>query len=157
MKKTLSVLLIIALAFSALGGISFSAFADNKSVPVTGTAYDLGEDDKYEIAKAQAVADPASRFYVKGDIDTVSTKNGFTSYGVKSGNLDIMIDEKFGAELFDQQDVTEWHIIIDKAKKVDSTTLTQSIESGAIIVQTSRDGIKCSPCQVQSNLAPLKT
>lgn len=141
MKRTLSVLLIFAIAFSVAGGLlAIPAFAENKSVTLTGTAYDLGEDDKYEIAKAQATTDSASRFYVKGDIGAVSTKNGFTSYGVNSGNLDIMVDKDFGAELFEQPESTEWHIITDKGKKVDSTSLTQSIGSGAIIVQTSRDG-----------------
>ena len=150
MKRTLSLLLILALSFAG-GLFAIPVFAGNQSVTLTGTVYDLGEDEKYEISKAQPTTASVSRFFIIGDIEAVSTKNGFTSYGVKSGNLDIMIDEQFEAELFEQPESTEWHIITDKAKTVDSMTLTQSIGSGAIIVQTSKDGKTWINCDTETD------
>ncbi len=113
--------------------------AEEKKI-LTGKVYDLGEKDKYEINKAESVSDKASRFYLSGDISEVSTENGFVSYAVDSGNLKIMADTNFGTALFQPKKEQDWHIITDKTKVVDSMNLVENIGSGAIIVQTSKDG-----------------
>jgi hypothetical protein len=141
MKKLLSVTFVIAIVVSLIAGLmAIPAYADHRSETLTGKVYDLGEKDKYELTKARATNDAASRFYLRGDIASVSSKNGFASYGVQSGNLDLVFNEQFWAKLFDPSDSTEWHIISDSSKTVDSTELNQKINSGAIIVQTSKDG-----------------
>lgn len=116
------------------------AYAVEKIETLTGNTYDLGEEDKYEIDKAEEVSDKANRFYLRGDISEISSKNGFASYAVDSGNLKIMVDRTFGAALFTPEKEHDWHIISDKTKIVDGTKLAENIGSGAIIVQTSRDG-----------------
>ena len=116
------------------------AYAVEKIETLAGNTYDLGEEDKYEIDKAEGVSDKANRFYLRGDISEISTKNGFVSYAVDSGNLKIMVDRTFGAALFTPEKEQDWHIIPDKTKIVDGTKLAENIGSGAIIVQTSRDG-----------------
>ena len=117
-----------------------TAFADQTQKAVAGKIYDLGEDDKYELSKAQEVEGAATRFYVKGDISSAPENNGFVSFAVNSGNMAIMIDDQFGTNLFEQEDTHKWHIISDKTKVVDGIELAESIGTGAIIVQTSRDG-----------------
>ena len=151
MKRFMSVVLVIAVIFSMVAGIvAISANAEQNPEAPTGTAndmtltgsvYELDGKGKYEIAKAEITSDSASRFHLEGDFATVSTTpNGFTSYGVKSGNLRIKIDERYGLGLFKQPDSTKWHVITDKTRTVDSTKLSLNIDSGAIIVQTSKDG-----------------
>ena len=117
-----------------------TAFADQTQKAVAGKIYDLGEDDKYELSKAQEVEGAATRFYVKGDISSAPENNGFVSFAVNSGNMAIMIDDQFETNLFEQEDTHKWHIISDKTKVVDGIELAESIGTGAIIVQTSRDG-----------------
>ena len=107
---------------------------------INGTTYDLDEKDHYDISKVKKTSEPAKRLFVRGNISSVSEKNGFVSYAVKSGNLDIIVDTKFGSKLFNPKVDTIWHIVTDKSNIVDSTKLTQDILSGAIIVQTSKDG-----------------
>lgn len=118
----------------------FDTYAAEEKKILTGKVYDLGEKDKYEINKAESVSDKASRFYLSGDISEVSTENGFVSYAVDSGNLKIMADTNFGTALFQPKKEQDWHIITDKTKVVDSMNLVENIGSGAIIVQTSKDG-----------------
>lgn len=118
--------------------LSVNAAGDNERI--IGKTYDLGEKDAYDIALAQDASEEADRFWVEGDISDISTKNGFVSYAVNSGNLTIMLDKEYGKELFTPDKEEDWHIITDKSKVVDSTELGQDIGSGAIIVQTSKDG-----------------
>ncbi len=118
----------------------FDVYAAEKIETLVGQTYDMGEEDEYKIDKAEVVSDKANRFYLRGDISEVSTKNGFTSYAVDSGNLKIMVDRTFGSTLFKPNNEQDWYIIADKTKVVDSTKLEENIGSGAIIVQTSRDG-----------------
>lgn len=141
MRRCIAVMLAIMIIFASGIGVNFiSVHATEKKEDVVGKTYDLAEKDGYEIAKAQEVTDKANRFYVSGDITNVSTKNGFVSYAVNSGNLKIMVDEQFGKKLFTPDKEQDWHIITDKSKTVDSTKFSQNIGSGAVIIQTSKDG-----------------
>lgn len=141
MKKGIVILAGIVMILTGFFVVnSFNVCAAEKNEIIVGKTYDLGKKDEYEISKALEVSDSAHRFYVIGDILDVSSKNGFVSYAVNSGNLKIMLDTKFGEKLFTPDTEQDWHIITDKIKVVDSTKLTESIGSGTIIVQTSKDG-----------------
>ena len=141
MKRSISITFItIAILTVCIVMNPLRVFADEKEEVVSGRTYDLGEKDAYELNIAQEVTDPATRFIVKGDITNVSTNNGFVSYAVREGNLKILLNTQFGNTLFNQPDNKQWHIITDKTKVVDSTKLSQNIGSGAIVVQTSKDG-----------------
>ena len=141
MTKRLAV--IYGIILFVVGGfitypLSVNAAGENERI--IGKTYDLGKKDAYDIALAQDVSEEAGRFYFEGDISDISTKNGFVSYAVDSGNLAIMLDKEYGKELFTPEKEENWHIITDKSKVVDSTELAQDIGSGAIIIQTSKDG-----------------
>ena len=132
-----SIIMILIGAFTAN---SIDTYAAEEKEILTGKTYELGKKDEYEINKAEEVSDKASRFYLSGNISDVSTKNGFVSYAVDSGNLKVMVDKEFGTALFTPKKEQDWHIITDKTKRVDGTKLTEDIGSGAVIVQTSKDG-----------------
>lgn len=142
MRRVAAFLFACLISFALVTEVcSTTAFAEQAQKEVAGKIYDLGEDDKYELSKAQEVEGAATRFYVKGDISSAPENNGFVSFAVNSGNMAIMIDDQFGMDLYEQEDSHNWHIISDKAKVVDGISLSESIGSGAIIIQTSRDGI----------------
>ena len=140
MKKYVAVFMAMAMV---LGIISFSgnvAEAAEKKEVLSGKMYDLDEDNKYIIDESNMETGTVSRFYISGDIGSTSTQNGFSSYAVKSGSLKIMVDSQYKSELLSKDNPKEWHIIDDDGKNVDSTKLSDKIDSGAIIVQTSKDG-----------------
>ena len=139
-KKIASLTSIIMILIGGFIINSLAIYAAEEKETLTGKTYDLEEKDEYEISKAVEVSDNASRFWLSGDISDISTKNGFVSYAVNSGNLKILLDKEFGVNLFTSEKEEDWHIITDKSKIVDSTKLTDNIVSGAIIVQTSKDG-----------------
>ena len=117
-----------------------TAYAVERKEVLAGKSYDLGEKDEYQIDKAELTSEKVSRFYLIGDISEVSMKNGFSSYAVESGNLKLMVDTSFGKKLVEPEREEDWHIITDKSKIVDSVELEDKIETGAIILQTSKDG-----------------
>lgn len=114
------------------------AASDDKET-IIGKIYELGEKDSYEIDKAEDTNEKAKRFNITGDISQVSTKDGVPSYSVNSGNLKIYVDEEYKKELYKPDSNKNWHIIEDKGKSVDAVKLPEKINTGAIIVQTSRD------------------
>ena len=141
MRRKVAVLISIIAILSGVFVInSLHVYAAEEKEILTGKTYDLGDDDEYELIKAEAVSDKAGRFYLNGDISEVSTKNGFASYAVDSGNLKLMVDKTFGTALFQPQKEQDWHIVTDKSKVLDGTKLAENIGSGAIVVQTSKDG-----------------
>ncbi|MCI9624630.1 MAG: hypothetical protein HFI23_15090 [Lachnospiraceae bacterium] len=140
MRKITVLTSIIMILIGAFTANSIDTYAAEEKEILTGKTYELGKKDEYEINKAEEVSDKASRFYLSGNISDVSTKNGFVSYAVDSGNLKVMVDKEFGTALFTPKKEQDWHIITDKTKIVDGTKLTEDIGSGAVIVQTSKDG-----------------
>lgn len=141
MKKiNIRIISFFLILFSTSVLNSSSVFADQKEITISGKTLDLGEKDKYELSIANEVPETAERFILSGDIDSLTTKNGFDSYAVKNDNLKILINTDYGKDLYAQTDSTKWHIIEDKAKTVDGTELSEKIKTGAIIVQTSKDG-----------------
>ena len=141
MRKKFTILTGIIMIMIGVFSVNLlDVYAAGEIETLTGKAYDLGEKDEYEISKAENTKEEVSRFYLEGDISEVSTKNGFPSYAVDNGNLKIMVDKTFGTDLFSPKKEQDWHIIADKSKVVDSTKLDDDIGSGAIVVQTSKDG-----------------
>lgn len=140
MKKRFALLLILGMVISTMCGLSsVVSYAVDKKEIISGKTYDLGEDDDYDITIGREVKDVAKRFYLSGDIQSVGTQNGFTSYAVSPGNLKLMVDDKYGERLFKPNASTDWHIISEGDDTVNGTELADDIESGAILVQTSRN------------------
>ena len=140
MKKYVAVVLSLAAVIGMMiTGSSVASAAEKKEV-LSGTIFDLDEDDKYVIDSSNKKVGDGSRLYLSGEITSGSTQNGFASYAVESGDIKIMVDPAYKSELASSENKNEWHIITDNSKTVDSTKLTDKVKSGAIIVQTSKDG-----------------
>lgn len=141
MKKVFAVVfLTVSICILGIGLVVTTSYAKNTEETLEGNVYDLGEKDAYDLSLINESSGKASRFRIEGDISNVSTNDGFISYAVESGNLSITVDDKYGEELIEEQEAAGWHIVSDKTKTVDGTTLSQSIGTGAIIIQTSKDG-----------------
>ena len=141
MKKHIATLVMIVAVIVGMVGLGGkSVYAADKEVYLDGKIYDLCEKDKYDLSKGKETNEVIHRIYVKGEILSTSKKDGFASYAVENGNLKILVDNRVGQELNDQSDSKKWHIIKDSTDEVNGTELNDDIETGAIIIQTSKDG-----------------
>lgn len=122
-RKRMDFILTMVFFFMVTFFFSASVYADSRKI-LSGKIYDLGVKDKYEISKAQDVSGTAERFRIEGDISSVDTNNGIVSYAINSGNLNLMIDDQFGKDLFESKESTDWHIVNDKSRVIDNTKLS---------------------------------
>jgi len=115
------------------------AYASNTSLPVTANVYDLDKDSHYVIAENSPSKSAAiGTLSINGDMRTSDEVNSFPAYEVRNGNASFTY--KISSGVLNRAE-EEWHIIDDKTKKVNGLTLDKDILSGALILQTSFDGV----------------
>ncbi len=115
------------------------AYASNTSLPVSANVYDLDKDSHYVIGETSPSNSAAiGTLTVNGDVRTSSEVNSFPAYEVRNGNASFTY--KISSGVLDRAE-EEWHIVDDKTKKVNNLTLDKNILSGALILQTSLDGV----------------
>ena len=135
-KKALSLLAIVVCLLS----VSQTAYAKESIQDISGSVYEFSAKDNYIFSGSSASAteqDKLGDFSISGDMEDAGEKDGFKQYTVDSGNLTLSY--KFNSSILDAAD-TDWHLIEDKTKKVDSFSLDKNISKGAVIVQSSKDG-----------------
>ncbi|MDO4479024.1 MAG: hypothetical protein Q4B73_08335 [Lachnospiraceae bacterium] len=138
-RAFVKLLAMVVVLTGCIGMSSLSVCADDEGT-LSGLMYNLGEKEKYDYSKAEVSGGVGKRFYVEGDYERTSAVNGFTSFAVHSGNLKIFVDEDFAKELIENEDAKKWHVINDNSKEVNGSALAGKVGSGAILVQTSKDG-----------------
>ena len=115
------------------------AYASNTSLLVSSNVYDLDKDSHYIIGEASPSGTTAiGTLSINGDVRTSSEVNSFPAYEISNGNASFTY--KISSGVFNRAE-EEWHIIDDKTKKVNGLTLDEDILSGALILQTSLDGV----------------
>lgn len=115
-----------------------SATAKDSTLEVSGKIYAFDKDSHYEIsADTQSDDDPFGTLSLTGNLRESGTMGTYKKYIVNSGLFSI-------SYAFDQSKLTvpstNWHIVEDKTKTVGDHSLDKNILSGAVIVQSSRDG-----------------
>ena len=115
------------------------AYASNTSLLVSSNVYDLDKDSHYIIGEASPSGTTAiGTLSINGDVRTSSEVNSFPAYEISNGNASFTY--KISSGVFNRAE-EEWHIVDDKTKKVNGLTLDEDILSGALILQTSLDGV----------------
>ena len=141
MKKRVSRIILVAImVLVACAYKQLPAVAKDSIEILSGTSYEFGEKDAYDLNKAQELSIDTTRVRILDDIKNISTKDGMVSYALGSGNLSIIINKDFGEKVYKPDSTKDWHIVKDNTKVVDATKLSAPINTGAIIVQTSKDG-----------------
>lgn len=130
-------------------------YASNTSLPVSANVYDLGKDSHYVIGETSP-SNSASigTLTVNGDVRTSSEVNSFPAYEVRNGNASFTY--KISSGVLDRAE-KEWRIIDDKTKKVNNLTLDKKILSGALILQTSLDGVTWTEDVLMSDIFGKET
>lgn len=138
MKKISVTAIALVLLISCMLG-STVAYASNTSLPISANVYDLDKDSHYVIGETSPSSSAAiGTLAINGDVRTSNEVNSFPTYEVRNGNASFTY--KISSGVLDRAE-EEWHIVDDKTKKVNNLTLDKSILSGALILQTSLDGV----------------
>lgn len=141
MNKKINIAIVLVITVMIILNIKYEIYAADNNEYIDGSVYELGEKDKYDLSKANIVSETGRRFFVEGDFTESSTNDGIKHFDVNSGNLKLKIDTQYAQELISPLNTGDWKVINDKTKIVDSTKLEENIGKGAIIVQTSKDGV----------------
>ena len=131
-------LIISALMFFSL--LSVPVFAEAKT-EMPGNLYTFDEKNDYKFSESKKSKETAEKntygkFSIEGNVKDITEQDGVSSYLVSDGSLKIYYN--YGNELLNA-DVDSWHLVSDKAKKIDSYSVGSKIKNGAILVQTSKN------------------
>ncbi len=145
-------------AFCIIGCLkpfTMRVYAKETSTAVEGNMYEFASNAHYEFSSTTVSSgDTFGTFTISGDLKNTGYKNGIPAYSVSSENVDFYY-------LYNQSKLnsseTEWHLIDDKTKKVDAVSLDQNILSGAIIVQSSKDGVTWITDTIRTNVFTADT
>ncbi len=115
------------------------AYASKTSLSVPANVYDLDKDSNYVIGEASPSTSSAiGTLSIKGVVKVSDEMNSFPAYEVRDGNAAFAY--RISSSILNHAE-DEWHLIDDKTKKVNGLTLDSNILSGALILQTSLDGV----------------
>ena len=126
------------------------AHASGTSLPVVPNVYDLEKDSHYAIGEASPSPSAAvGTLTIDGAVRESGEHELFPAYEVTDGNATFTYTLNPGVK---DRSEYEWHFIEDKTKKVNGLELESNILSGAIILQTSLDGVTWTTDVKMSNV-----
>lgn len=135
MKHTICCGLMLVLALSLCIP---SAAAKEASFNISGVIHSFDEDAHYELSSSTVSTDNSfGTLTLNGNMKESGTTNNIKTFIVNSGLFSISYT--FNSSKLNVPS-TSWHIVEDKTKSVNSYKLNDDILSGAILVQSSRDG-----------------
>ena len=138
-KRFVASLHVIICIVGCLQPLTMKVSAKETSIAVRGSIYEFASNTNYEFSLVAASSGTSfGTFTISGDLKNISNKNGLPAYSVSSESVNFYYS-------YDQSKLnvpdTEWYLIDDKTKKIDTISLEQNILSGVIIVQSSKDGV----------------
>lgn len=138
-KKILSIILLVTVGIIAITP-RVPAFAEDTTVPISGTIYAFGEKDNYDINSENITEDFNSfgTFSISGDLVQTDNIGGIDIYTASTGSVNFYYKYTLPGKV----DESEWHLSEDNGKKVAGSTLGSKIKKGAILIQSSKDGTK---------------
>lgn len=154
MNKLLSCIFCFAFSLVLIANItSIHLSAEEVSISATSKIYFLDEKDKYIFENKEVSPNEKSfgTLSLCGDIKTnTDFEDGFISYSAYS-EQQIEISYSFDMDKLNVAE-TEWHIKNDNRKMINDIRLDSKIESGALVVQTSFDGINWVTDSIYTNI-----
>ena len=141
-RKNIKRISVTAIAFVMLFCCKLGstvAYASKTSLSVPAKVYDLDKDSHYVIGEASPSTSSAiGTLSIKGVVKVSDEMNSFPAYEVCDGNAAFAY--RISSSILNCAE-DEWHLIKDKTKKVNGLTLDSNVLSGALILQTSLDGV----------------
>ena len=144
-KQMIQIALTTMLSIGAVLGVNCRTVeAESQSIALEGRKYEFEEKSHYEISDAEkytiidAKKKVDGRVSIDGDLIPLTRINGVQAFGVNSGIVTFSYE---AGNITKENKDSNWHIVEDKSKEVDGYKLSSAIKTGAIIVQTSLDGV----------------
>lgn len=138
-KKLFSGLIVILFIIGCLQLLISQAYAKEYSITVKGNIYEFPSNAHYEFSSAStSTGSSFGSFTISGSLKSTGDKNGIPAYSVSSESANFQYT--YSQSRLNVSE-TEWHLIDDKTKKVDEVSLDKNILSGAIIIQSSKNGV----------------
>ena len=136
MKKILCGLLTVIIVLSCFASMTVGVYAEEASSIVQGNVYKFDAKSSYEYSTADAfgittAGNTMGSLVLLGDAKDDGTANGCQTYTVSTGNL--ALSYRLNESILKAKE-SDWHIIEDSSKSIDSIKLNEKIKSGAIIV-----------------------
>lgn len=137
--KRMTRILCMVMVLTMLASIGTTTVsAKETTLNVTGSIHKLAEDSHYEISSTTKTNERAfGTLSLSGDMRENGSMGIYKKYTVNQGNFSISYS--FNASALNAT-ATTWHIVEDKTKQVNDMKLEQNIMTGALIIQSSRDG-----------------
>ncbi len=137
--KRLPRILCVVMVLIMLTSISATVVnAKEATFNVKGTIYKFDGDSHYEMDSTNKSSESAyGTLSLSGDMRVNESMGINTQYTVNQENFSISYS--FNASALNAA-TTTWHIVEDKTKQVNDLELEKNIQTGALIVQSSRDG-----------------
>ena len=149
MKKISVTVIAVVMLISCMLG-STVAYASNTTLSIDANVYDLDKKSDYVLGENSPSKSAAiGTLTIGGNVKVSSDVNSFPAYEVTNGNASFTYTVNKG--VLDRAE-TEWHIIDDGGKKVNGLTLDSKIKTGALILQTSLDGINWTEDVLMSDI-----
>ena len=157
-----AILIGIVCLLSSVGPLNMVAYAQEMTATVSGRVYSFGEDDHYDYTEAEdyyasSATTAYGTFTISGDMRSDGQKDGMASYAVSGDS--VTLTYAYNDALLNA-DIESWHLVDDNTKTVAGITLNSNIKKGAIILQTSKDGINWLTDVKQTNVfadTPVQT
>lgn len=127
---------------TSIGKDCLKVHAKEMNVSVAGELFEFDKSSKYEVDESDSCGNINGKteygtFSIAGNMNSILDVNGIDAYEVADSNVVLKYDLQNG---YAEADVTNWHLIDDKTKKVNDIDLEADVLSGAIILQTSLTG-----------------
>lgn len=149
MKKISVTVIAVVMLISCMLG-STVAYASNTTLSIDANVYDLDKNSDYVLGENSPSESAAiGTLTIGGNVKTSSDVNSFPAYEVTNGNASFTYTINKG--VLERQE-TEWHLIDDNGKEVNGLALDSKIETGALILQTSLDGINWTEDVLMSDI-----
>lgn len=131
------VVLVVALLFGCVP--TTITYAQETACPISGSFYEMEEASNYAFSSEKPSADvmPVGTFSISGDLDRADGEGDMERYTLGSGSAVFSYTYETGRF---SEDAEEWHLINDRSNTVDAINLNESVQNGALILQTSLDG-----------------
>lgn len=143
-----------------LGAFPFVAEAKEQTVDIDGIVYEFGKKSEYEIDSSEPSDNADKEFRIgtlsiNGDIQRSYDKNGIKAYEIADDGT-FSLDFKY-IDTLKKAGEDSWHLIEDGDDVVNGIELSDDIDYGALILQTSLDGEKWVTINTTVNITDNKT
>lgn len=142
------------------GAFPFVAEAKEQTVDIDGIVYEFGKKSEYEIDSSEPSDNADKEFRIgtlsiNGDIQRSYDKNGIKAYEIADYGT-FSLDFKY-IDTLKKAGEDSWHLIEDGDDVVNGIELSDDIDYGALILQTSLDGEKWVTINTTVNITDNKT